>query len=56
MPLYAKAAYNGNQLLNNGHKQIVAYFGITNESIASYNDYSSKLLGHSKFLFDYHHH
>lgn len=43
MPLYAKAAYNGNQLLNNGHKQIVAYFGITNESIASYNDYSSKL-------------
>ena len=27
MPLYAKAAYNGNQLLNNGHKQIVAYFG-----------------------------
>ncbi|MDY5351077.1 MAG: MBG domain-containing protein, partial [Lactobacillus johnsonii] len=43
MPLYAKAAYNGNQLLNNGHKQIVAYFGITNESIASYNDYSSNL-------------
>ncbi|MTE03316.1 MBG domain-containing protein [Lactobacillus johnsonii] len=43
MPLYAKAAYNGNQLLNNGHKQIVAYFGITNESIASYNNYSSKL-------------
>lgn len=42
MPLYAKAAYNGNQLLNNGHKQIVAYFGITNESIASYNNYSSK--------------
>ncbi len=43
IPLYAKAAYNGNQLLNNGHKQIVAYFGITNESIASYNDYNSKL-------------
>ena len=43
MPIYAQAAYNRNQLLNNGHKQIVAYFGITNESIASYNDYSSKL-------------
>ncbi|WP_157053611.1 MBG domain-containing protein, partial [Lactobacillus taiwanensis] len=43
MPLYAQAAYYGNQLLNNGHKHIVAYFGITNESIASYNDYSSKL-------------
>ncbi|MDE6492762.1 MAG: YSIRK-type signal peptide-containing protein, partial [Lactobacillus sp.] len=41
MPLYAKAAYDGNQLLNNGHKQIVAYFGATNESIASYSDYSS---------------
>lgn len=43
MSLYGKAAYIGNQLLNNGHKQIVAYFGITNESIASYSDYSSKL-------------
>ena len=43
MPIYAQVAYNRNQLLNNGHKQIVAYFGITNKSIASYNDYSSKL-------------
>lgn len=41
VPLYAKAAYGGNQLLNNGHKQIVAYFGATNESIASYSNYSS---------------
>lgn len=48
MPLYLKAAYSNNQLLNNGKKQIVAYFGATNESIASYSNYS----GSFTFNFD----
>ncbi|MEY8441030.1 MBG domain-containing protein [Lactobacillaceae bacterium 24-114] len=43
MAMSSQAAYSTAQLLNNGQKQVVSYFGITNGSISSFSDYSSTI-------------
>lgn len=39
VPLYGKTAYDNGWILNNGKKQIVSYFGLTNNSIGSFENY-----------------
>lgn len=40
MPMYGQTAYGNGWIMNNGKKQIVSYFGLTNDSIGSFNNYT----------------
>lgn len=47
MPLYGGTAYGNKNILNNGQKQIVSYFGVTNQAIEPFDNYSGS------FIFDF---